>query len=212
MKKILFLKPRTTLQIVVTTLFAIALTAGIVVATTTIGSNITTGGNVAITGTLTASTTTITSTDTPGGFVVKNANATPILEIDTNNSRSSSTAFFVHQAGKATTPRFNASSTAVSIGDGSPIAKVLFGSCEINFPSITASTTGYANCTATGLAATDVVTVTPVSTSSSLVFASASSTTNTLYVSMYNTGWKDSGAPSGNVDDGPNTWYWMAVR
>ncbi|OGF28965.1 hypothetical protein A2477_01405 [Candidatus Falkowbacteria bacterium RIFOXYC2_FULL_47_12] len=143
---------------------------------------------------------------------ITNATGKPIIDIDTTNARASTTELFIGQS-NGTTPRLNASSTAVSIGDGQPIVGLRFGTCVVDIPSTIASSTSFANCTATGVTTSDRVFVTMRSTSTSMVFRNASSTTNnTIQVSVANTGWLSNAVYAGTVDPDATEWEWMAIR
>jgi len=101
---------------------------------------------------------------------------------------------------------------SASFGNGTTIANFLFGTCVVDLPSTIASSTGVADCTATGVTTSHRVFVNPISTSTSMIFRSASSTAaNTIQVSAYNTGYAQ-GAGSGTVDPDASTWEWMAIR
>lgn len=141
---------------------------------------------------------------------VKNATGVPIFEIDTTNSMASTTALFVPQA-TTNSSRFYASSTAVSIGNGTPIAGVRFGTCTVTFGSIAASSTAVSTCAAPTVTSSDRVFVTPNINNPSIIFNSASSTTDVINVAVHNTGWVD-GVPGTAVDPNDNVWAWMAVR
>jgi len=144
----------------------------------------------------------------PTAFSVKvPTTGKPIFDVDTTNSLASTTALFVPQSG-TNTPRFNASSTGVSIGNGTKIANVFFGTCQVTYGNILASTTAVANCTATGVASGDKVFVTPNISNSNIIFSSASSTAagDIIQIAVYNTG------VIGTVNPDDNYWSWMAVR
>jgi len=205
MKK--FIKSNTIFQITVTSLVATLAVAGIVAATT-IGTNISTDG------TLTANATSTITVNGTKALMVRNESNTPIFEVDTTNSRASTTEMIVPQA-NATTPRFNASSTAVSIGDGSPVAKLLFGTCTVDPPSIAVATSSLVStsCSATGVTSGDTVFLTPpsdeISDDNWLVFEGATASTtvdNYIEVTLFN-------ASTSSAIDGPvRTWKWMAIR
>jgi hypothetical protein len=191
-----FFSTKTPLQIAVTSFVAILLTAGAVVAATTLGTNISTTGTLTVT----------PASNSTASLTVNNASSKPILEVDTTNSRASTTEVIIPQA-NVTTPRFNASSTAISVGDGSPVAGLRFGTCTVTLGSITASTTLSANCTATGVTTSDKVFVTPYITDNGIIFTSASSTANnTIQVSVFNVGL------TGAVNPADLAWPWMAIR
>jgi len=106
----------------------------------------------------------------------------------------------------------NASSTLANFGGGTTIGSIVFGSCTVTIGSVTASSTAVANCAATGVTTDHKVFVTPYITDPNIIFTSASSTgTNTIQVSVYNTGWVD-GVPGTNDDPANNTWSWMAIK
>lgn len=124
----------------------------------------------------------------------------------------SATAVSVASTTAPTIPEFNASGTAVSIGNGTPLKKLLFGSCTVTIGSVIASTTAMATCTATGVVPGDKVVVIPYINNPSIIFNSASSTAaDTIQVAVYNTGWV-SGASGVAVNPNDNSWTWMAMR
>ena len=94
---------------------------------------------------------------------------------------------------------------------GSQVNQLLFGTCSVNLPSITASSTGVATCTATGVGTGDQVFVTPNSLPDFVFPTGASSTAaNTIQVSAFNAG--SLGASAGAVDPVAATWSWLAVH
>lgn len=106
----------------------------------------------------------------------------------------------------------NASSTLANFGGGTTIGNIVFGTCTVTIGTVTASSTAVADCAATGVTTDHKVFVTPYITDPNIIFTSASSTgTNTIQVSVYNTGWVD-GVPGTNDDPANNTWSWMAIK
>ncbi|MFA5318600.1 MAG: hypothetical protein WC323_03975 [Patescibacteria group bacterium] len=205
MKK--FIKSKMTLQVMAATLITTLAVVG-VVAATTIGTNISTDG------TLTANATSTITVNGTKALMVRNESNAPIFEVDTTNSRASTTAIIIPQA-NATTPRFNASSTAVSIGDGSPVAKFLFGVCSVNPPSIAVGTSSLVStsCGATGVTSGDTVFLTPPSDETSddnwLVFEGATASTtadNYIEITLFNA------STTAAIDGSARTWKWMAIR
>lgn len=170
-------------------LVALVAIAGIAEAATTISSNISTGGTLAVTG-----AATLSSTLTVSGV-------------------STLTDLSILQAGGAA-PRFNASSTAVSIGNGTPVSALRLGTCAVNPQSIAAATSSpvATSCTATGVTSSDKIFMTPPLNAAYdnnwLIFegASASSTAGYIEITLFN-------ASTTAAIDGPaRTWSWMAVR
>ncbi|MFA6551246.1 MAG: hypothetical protein WCV41_01810 [Patescibacteria group bacterium] len=202
MKK--FIKSKLMLQVAIATLVTTLATAGIVFATT-VGTDVSTAAltvssTLAVTGATTLSDTlTVTGAATLSSTLAVTGAATL-------------SSVFIASSTATTLPEFNASGTAVSIGNGTPLKKLMFGSCTVDLPATLASSTSVANCTAAGVVPGDIITITPVSTSSSMVFRSASSTAaDTIQVSSYNTGYATGiGVPTTNPD--ATTWYWMAMR
>lgn len=98
-----------------------------------------------------------------------------------------------------------------ALGGGSAITKVLFGTCAVDLPSIAASTTAVATCTATGVSSSYQVFVTPANVPNQVVFTGASSTaTNVIQVAAYNIGTQ--GGAGAAVDPASATWAWIAIR
>lgn len=119
---------------------------------------------------------------------VKNTSSKPIFDVNTTNSYASTTEIIVPQA-NSTSPMFEASSSAVSIGDGTAITRIKFGSCTASFGAITASSTGVTTCSAPGVSSSDQIFITPYISNASIIFSSASSTTDNINIAVYNTGW-----------------------
>jgi hypothetical protein len=104
-----------------------------------------------------------------------------------------------------------ASTTQLSVGTTayvSTISGISFGTCAVDLPSITASTTAVADCSATGVAGTsDRIFVTPASSTNNIIFTSASATgAGTIQVAAFNAGW------AGAVNPDVKIWSWMAIR
>ncbi|MFH1522334.1 MAG: hypothetical protein ABIE43_00770 [Patescibacteria group bacterium] len=173
----------------------------------------TTKVSIADGGVLTASSTVITSTDAANlALTVKTSAGVPIFDVDTVNLRASTTNLFVPQSTGAQS-RFNASTTAVSIGDGSPVAKLLFGTCTIDPPSIALGTSTSVVCTATGVASGDTIFLTKPgliedAADNWLTFmgASASTTADKIDVSLFNA------STTAEVDGSSRIWKWMSIR
>ncbi len=206
-------------------------------AASTISTNISTDGTLTVngnstfgdaatdvnlfTGTLQASTTALfTSGFTTFGASVFNENSGALdfrvesdgqanmLYVDGTNDRvgiASSTPYVALGVVGTTT-----SSLGMRIGaTGSGITQLYFGTCSVNLPNITASSTASADCTATGVNLGDKVFVTPASLENHVVFTSASTTAaDTIQVSAYNYG----GGQGTAVNPAAATWSWMAVR
>ena len=196
MKK--FIKSKLILQVVIATLVTTLATAGIVFATT-VGTDVSTAALTATGAATLSSTLAVTG-------------ATTLSDTLTVTGLATLSSLFIASSTATTLPELNASGTAVSIGNGTPVKKLMFGSCTVDLPATVASSTSVANCTATGVVPGDIITITPVSTSSSMVFRSASSTAaDTIQVSAYNTGYATGiGVATTNPD--ATTWYWMAMR
>lgn len=107
------------------------------------------------------------------------------------------------------TPMFHASGTAVSIGNGSVITSLLWGTCSVDIGTIAASSTAVADCTAQGVTTGHKVFVTPTFIDNrNVIFTSASSTAaNTIQVAAFYLG--NDGA---TVDPAASTWSWMAIK
>ena len=216
---------------------SVLLVVGIVSAATTISTSITTGGSLTVSGSATlgdasgdvilstggfqASSTALFGSGTTfyGNLTVDKAATTTVTFNQAGINFDSNTFVIDPNANRVgvltATPNTTlevvglASTTQLVVGgNGSTLGGVVFGTCVVDFGSITASTTLSANCTATGVRTSDVVFVTPTATTTRLIFTSASSTAaNTIQVSMYNTG-----ATGGVVDPDASTWGWMAIR
>lgn len=182
------------------------------VADVTVGTSLavttsaTVGTTLTVTGATALNATTTISINGTKALSVKNASGVPIFDVDTTNSRASTTGIIVPQSA-VTTPRFNASSTAVSIGDGSPIAGFLFGTCGVNFgTSLVNNKATTTNCTANGVTTSYRVFMTPTLLEPNVVFNSASSTANnTIQVQIFN-------STSTTLTIAEHTWYWMAIK
>lgn len=165
-------------------------------ATTTISTNIVTGGSVTV-----GTTLDVTGASTLATLSVSGASAL------TGAVGIASTSPYVKLGVTGTTT----SSAGMVIGaTGSAITQILFGTCSVNLPSITASTTAVADCTATGVTTTDKVFVTPSGLEDDVIFTSASSTgANTIQVAAYNVG---SLIGDGSINPAAATWSWMAIK
>lgn len=216
------------LSVVLTFAFVFA----VVYASTTISTNITTGGDLTVSG-----AATITGVATLNGGLTMDSGAFAVTDTSGNTTIGGTLGVtglttlvfasttrvsilrtgYLWIGGMATATgstgdiytEGTASSSSLVVGGGSSIARVLFGSCTVNLPSIAASSTGIANCTATGVTTAFKVFVTPCSTSTQIVFTSASSTANNvIQVAAWNIG-----SPLGTIDPEPSDcWAWMAIR
>ncbi len=186
---------------------------------TTIGTNVNTGGTLDVTGASTLAVVTVSGAVSldGGAFTFNDSSADLDFRVESNGDANM---LFVDGGNdrigvKTATPNTElevvgtASTTNLVVGGGNTFARMLFGTCSVNFPSIVASTTGMTTCSAAGVTTDFKVFVTPVfSSSTEIIFKSASSTAaNTIQVSAYNTG-----AITGTIDPGPDTWSWMAIR
>ncbi len=185
MTKILSLKKEYVIYVAVL-LFGLLMSAMAASAATTISTNISTGG------TLTVDTTSILTGDVTMSAAAS-VGTTLTVSGASNLATASSTGLVkVH---------------TLTVGTGSTVSQVLFGTCYVDLPSFLASTTRVVNCTATGVTTSHVVFMTPASTTAHIIFTSASTTANdTIQVAGYNTG------AVGTLDPGGAIWAWMAVR
>lgn len=97
------------------------------------------------------------------------------------------------------------------IGGGNTITKFMFGTCDIAAATITASSTGFIECTgATGVTSGDKVFVFATSSLPTNYSIKAASTTNDneISIEIINHGYTE--APADNT--GIRTFYWMAIR
>ena len=205
------MKSKLILQVAIATLVTTLATAGIVIAATTVGNSVSIGGTLGVTGATTLSSATLSSTLAVTGATtlsatttisangasvlgVNNLSGVPIFEVDTTNSR--------------------ASTTALAIGGGTTVSKLLFGTCAVDPQSITMGTSSpvSTSCAATGVVSGDTVFVTPPidteGASNWLQFegASASSTTGYIEITLFNA------SSTRNIDGPSRTWKWMAIR
>lgn len=149
------------------------------------------------------------------GTASSTAGGTALLKVPTINSDTGAISF--GNENLTTTGAINfatASSTGLAnldsaaIGNGTTVDQFLFGTCTVNFGSITASSTAVTTCSATGVTTGHKVFLTPVLTDNQIIFTSASSTANNvIQVAAYNTG-----ATVGAIDPASATWAWMAIK
>ncbi len=186
--------------------FAFVLT--VVNAGSTISTNITTAGNLSVGGNWTISntaTTTVTFSGSAG------------INFDSNTFVIDPMADRVAIGGATPTVALDVTGTTTSslgmqIGSsGSGISNILFGTCQINFPSIAPGVDAVDTCAATGTALGDRVFVTPI-LPDGLVFFSASSTgANAIQVAVINSSTTVlATAPS--INPQAQQWSWMAIR
>lgn len=180
---------------VVVLLFGLVLSAVAANAATTISTNINTAGTLTVTG---------ASTLTGAVYASSTLQAATMIAYTSLGVASSSPYVALGVTGTTT------SSAGVVIGSGgSGITQLLFGTCSVNLPAISATTTGVANCTATGVTTGDRVFVTPNSLPIFVMFTGASSTAaDTIQVAAFNT----ASTSSSIVDPAAATWSWMAVH
>ncbi|OGZ35519.1 MAG: hypothetical protein A3A94_02550 [Candidatus Portnoybacteria bacterium RIFCSPLOWO2_01_FULL_43_11] len=163
---------------------------------TTIGTNVNTGGNLTVSGW--ATSTSATTTDylyvgsditEPTGWDFKNGD----LIVSGATSLNSAT-----------------TSDTLSIGSGSNIRKLLFGTCDIDTVTITASSSAYTDCqNATSVAAGDKVFVTATSSlpDSFVIQAASSTAAGKINIRLYYLGWNGA-----TLATGGHTFYWQAIR
>ena len=187
-------------------------------ATTTISTDIVTGGSLTVSGTsaLTGAVTLSSNITVPSGYGLDATSGA--LNLGTTTATSVIIGSSSAKVGIASTSPYVAlgvtgtttSSAGVVIGAiGSPVTQMLFGTCSVNLPSINATSTVTANCTAAGVNTIDKVFVTPTSLPNYVVFTSASSTAaDIIQVAAFNIG----SSTGQTVDPAASTWSWMAVR
>jgi hypothetical protein len=95
-----------------------------------------------------------------------------------------------------------------TVGSGSTVADIRFGTCAPAFGTVTASTTVAVDCVIAGTPnlSSYRIFVTPYITNPQIIFSSASSTATGIQVAVYNTG------VTGNVVTTDQTWSWMAIK
>ena len=177
---------RKNLSYVLVLCFGLLISAMAANASSTISTNISTGGTLTVdttsilTGAVTMSSTLIvagTLTAT-GAINTATASSTGLVKVD-----------------------------SLTVGSGTTVSNLLFGTCYVNLPSAVASSTVVADCTATGVTTSSKIFVTVASSTNHIIFTGASTTAvDTIQVSVYNTGVLGTINPDGAV------WSWMAVR
>lgn len=205
-----FIQSRSAWEIMMISLLAFFATVGVVMATTTIGTNITTDGSIYATSTLLvdgAATFKSTVTLSAADLKVSSGYGLDVASAGTLNI-GTTTATRIN-IGSASSPVViaNASSTLANFGSGTTVSGLLFGTCTVNFgTSIGAGQATTTNCVATGITTSYKVFVTPSTLEPNFVFNSASSTApDTIQVQAFN-------STTTAVTISSHTWSWMAIK